>query len=128
MLRTATALGGAGVALVLAACADGGTTIMTNSDAPTSLSITVQGELETPASLALAIGDDVALSATAVNAIGLAVSGVTATWSSSASSVVQVDQSGSVQAVGPGSATVSASASGISAFLPVDVSDTTTRP
>lgn len=132
MFRRATALGGAVVAAaVLAACADSGTTITGVSDTAASLTITVEGQLGTPpggAPLALEVGDAATLAATAINALGLAVPGVAANWSSSAPTVVQVDPSGAVEALSAGSADVMASVSGAAATIRVVVSDTVTVP
>lgn len=129
MARTATALGGAVVAaLVLAACAESGTTVTGVADTAASLTITVAGQVGTPAGapLELDVGETAALAATATNALGLAVSGVAAAWSSSAPSVVQVDPSGGVLALAAGSADVIAAVPGAAAAIRVVVSDTTT--
>jgi len=98
-----------------------------------SLTITVDdhGVQTTPGSaapLALEIGDTLALSATATNALGLAVSGVSPIWSSSASSIVAVSGTGVAKALAVGSAEVQATVDEVTAFVSVVVSDTTTAP
>jgi hypothetical protein len=116
-----------------AACAESGTTITSISGAVASLTITVEsdGSGGVPAAadpLALDVGDSVELSATGTNTLGLAVSGVAVTWSSSAPSVVAVDASGVAEALSAGEANVHAAAEGVEATIQVVVSDATTVP
>jgi hypothetical protein len=117
-----------------AACAESWTTITFVSNAVGALTITAEGDgpsgMPAPtAPLAMEVGDSVALSATATNPLGLAVSGVAATWSSSAPSVVAVDASGVAEALAPGEATIDASLDGTAtATIRVVVTDATAVP
>ena len=129
---------GARVALVLivsimAACGASDTAITGVSDVVASLTITVETEGPAPVPagggpIAVEVGDSLALSATATNAIGLAVSGVAATWSSSAPAVVDVDATGTAAALAPGQADVFATVDGVTATVRVVVASTPTVP
>ena len=118
---------------VLAACGGSDTAITGVADAVASLTITVETEGPSPGPagggpIAMAVGDSLALSATATNALGLAVSGVAATWSSSAPEVVHVDATGTATALAPGQADVFAAVDGVTATLRVVVGSTPTVP
>jgi hypothetical protein len=117
-----------------AACAESWTTITVVSSAVAALTITAEGDgpsgMPAPtAPLAMEVGDNVALSATATNPLGLSVSSVAATWSSSAPSVVAVDASGVAEALAAGEATIDASLDGAAtATIQVVVTDTIPPP
>jgi alpha-tubulin suppressor-like RCC1 family protein len=67
----------------------------------------------TPASVTLTgVGSTTTLTAQAFDSVGTAISGVTFTWTSSATSVATVSSSGLVTAVGVGTATITATAPG----------------
>jgi hypothetical protein len=122
----------AGIAVFASAC-DSTTVVTTVSDAVASLTITADhgGVTGGPAGggpISMEVGDSVALSATATNALGLAVWGVAVTWSSSAPSVVQVGADGVADALSAGEADVYAATEGASASIHIVVSDTTTVP
>lgn len=140
MIAAPTALGGAVVGtartggpfalavLVAVVAACGSETAATGvTNAVASLTITVQdqgsGAPSPGTPLALAVGDSLALSATATNALGFAVSGVVAVWSSSAPSIVTVSGTGVAKALAAGSADVSASVDDVSATVRIGVSD-----
>jgi len=116
-----------------AACTESWTTITFVSNAVAALTISAEGDgpsgMPAPtAPLAMEVGDSVALSATATNPLGLAVSSVAATWSSSAPSVVAVDASGVAEALAAGEATIDASDGAVTATIQVVVTDTTAVP
>ena len=71
------------------------------------------------------VGTTLQLSAVAQDASGATISGRSFIWSSSASSVAKVDANGLVTAAGNGSATISASADGISGTATITVDDRT---
>lgn len=86
-----------------------------------------------PAQASVLQGARVALTATARNAAGGAISGKTFTWSSSNSAVATVSGSGEVTTLAPGTATITASVDGKSGSAAVEVVDpmnipTFTRP
>ena len=82
----------------------------------------VQQVIVTPAADTLAaLGESATLVATARTGQGDIVSGLTFTWASSNSSVASVTPGGVVTAVGNGSATITASASGVSGSAAVTV-------
>lgn len=117
--------------LLVTACGGSETAITGVSDAIASLTITVEHEGGVPAaeqSIAMNVGDSVELSATATNALGLAVSNVSATWSSSAPAVVQVGSDGVATALAPGAADVYATIDGVTATVRVVVNQTTPVP
>jgi hypothetical protein len=126
--RTALAL----LVALAAVCSESGTAITSVSGAVASLTITVESDgpsgMPGQGPIAMEVGDSVTLSATATNAIGMAVSGVSATWSSSAPTVVQVSSAGVADALTAGEADIYASAEGPTATIHVVVSDTTTVP
>jgi YVTN family beta-propeller protein len=75
-----------------------------------------------PPSVTMGPGMDVPLSAQVLDAVGAPMSGFTATFSSNNTSVATVSSAGVVHAVGPlGSATITASASGMTRPVPVTV-------
>jgi hypothetical protein len=80
-------------------------------DIATSLSIVVNGtdpDQGGDGPLLLEVGDTISLAAVATNPLGLVVSTGPVTWSSTNTSVVQVDASGLVSATGPGTADIRA--------------------
>ena len=94
-----------GLAFLVTACGDGGEpTGPTPSDAVASVAVT-------PISMTMTVGETQQLTATVKDGLGRAV-GVTVAWSSSAPTVATVTLSGLVAAVGPGTATITASAQG----------------
>ena len=118
---------------VLGAACGGDTAITGVGSTVASLTITADadGPGGTPAAsgpIALRVGESVSLSATGTNALGLAVSGVTATWSSSAPSVVQVGSDGVATALAAGSADVYAVVDGVSAAVQIVVTDDSVVP
>lgn len=84
---------------------------------PTPSTITV----ESPAGDLLDVTTTVQLEATALNGRGDPISGVSFTWSSSNPSAVRVSASGQVTAEGVGTSTVTASTSGRSGSLQLEV-------
>lgn len=110
------------------ACAESDSTIVSITGVATTLTISVSdlGSSQAAQPLALEMGDSVSLTATATNALGLAVAVEAVTWSSSDFSVADVAATGLVRAVGPGSADICAEVSGAAAVLPVLVNDTAT--
>jgi hypothetical protein len=96
--------------LALALCA--GTLFLACSSSPTEQA-DIASVIVTPSSAQLtALGATAQLGATARDAVGNAISGVTFSWGSSNTNAATVDQSGLVTAVGSGTATITASASG----------------
>lgn len=92
----------------------------------TELSITVTPDepgatATSPARLDLQVGQEVALAATALNALGQPVGDAPVTWGSTNSAIASVDGSGSVSAVAAGSAELFATSNDIFATLPVTV-------
>ncbi len=107
----------------LAAC-NTPTAMAVAQDVATSLSIVVNdGTPSESAGLVLEVGDTISLSAVATNPLGMAVPTGAVTWSSSDESVVQIDASGLVTAVGAGGAEVHATAGEASSTLGAVVSD-----
>jgi uncharacterized protein YjdB len=78
--------------------------------ATAALTVTVQVAklVVTPTPVALAVGETLTLAASALDAGGHPVSGVTVSWESSNTSVATVDASGVVTAVAPGQVTMTA--------------------
>jgi hypothetical protein len=98
-------------------------------DVATSLSIVVNASDPSQgngAPLVLEVGDTVSVAAVATNPLGLVVSAGAVAWSSTNTSVAQVDASGLVSATGPGTAEVRAAAGEAASSLPILVNDTTT--
>lgn len=102
---------GAGSATITASSGNvGGTAaIVVTPPAPVLSSITVS-----PATANLQTSDVRQLTAAAKDAAGNAMSGISFTWTSSATAVATVSSTGSVTAVGAGSATITASSAGVS--------------
>lgn len=103
------------------------------SDVPDALSITVDylapgRPLDSPEQLVLEVGDSASLSATALNALGLALGDLAISWSSSDVLVADVTADGLVTALAPGVADISASVDDVSATLQTVVSGTGTAP
>lgn len=98
------------LALTLTACGGGGSPVSSGGSggAPTVASITVS-----PASASIAVGATEQFTATAKDANGNALSGVTFTWASSSSSVATINSSGLATGVAAGNTNVTASASGV---------------
>jgi hypothetical protein len=84
--------------------------------APTVSSVSV-----TPSSATLAVGGSVQLSATAKDAGGATLSGIALTWTSSNPGVATVSSAGVVKGLAGGSATVTATAQGVSGRSAVSV-------
>jgi hypothetical protein len=78
--------------------------------------------------LSLAVGDSATLQATALNALGFALGGLSFTWSTQAAGVASVSGQGLVRGVSPGATFVSASADGVGSSVLVSVTDTTSLP
>jgi alpha-amylase len=118
------------LAALSTACSESASTIVGVNGIAADLTITVQDADMGAGSgaLALDVGESASLAAVATNALGLAVGGVVPTWSSSDYAVVEVSQAGVVTAVAAGSATVYASAGGVSAGLTVVVTQPETVP
>lgn len=77
----------------------------------------------------LFVGNEIRLVATARDADGKSIPGVTVTWSSSAPGIVSIDSSGSATAQAAGSATVTATAeNGVSGSMVVTVRDDNLKP
>ncbi len=112
--------------MVVAAC-ESSTAIGVAHDVATSLSITVNGAGPGQGAsdqLVLELGDTITVSALATNPLGLAVSPASVTWSSTNTSVAQINAAGQVSAVGVGTAEIRAAAGEAVSSLPTIVSDT----
>lgn len=109
----------------LVGCAASDSVVGVLDDEPADLTITmaVAEQVTTPANLELAVGETATLAATAMNALGQPVGSAQVVWGSTDESVATVGASGEVLAVGAGSAQVFATAGGISAALPVQVTE-----
>jgi uncharacterized protein YjdB len=94
-----------GLVVVLAACSGGTTT-------PPPPPATVASVVVAPGTLNLVVGQNGTLAATALSASGTAISGKTASWSSSTPAVATVSTEGVVTAVTAGSSTVTATIDG----------------
>lgn len=101
---------------LVTACKDGSKTI---TEPVTASSI----ELTSPLGALLDVGTTHQLAATAKDQAGQVVGGVTFTWTSSDPSVVQVDASGSIEALDVGTATIRAAGGGASGTLDLRVVD-----
>lgn len=111
--------------MFLAAC-DSTTATAVARDIATSLAITVQNgdpSQATPQLLVLELGDTLTLSAVATNPLGIVVPAGTVSWSTTDASVVQIDASGLLTAVGVGTADVRASAGEAVSSLATTVND-----
>jgi uncharacterized protein YjdB len=96
----------------------------TSSPTPgTIASITVS-----PASASMQPGGQLQLQATARDAAGTTLSGITYSWTTTNSGVATVNGSGLVSAVAAGSASIRATASGITGTSAITVESTTTTP
>lgn len=127
-IRRAGALAALPLALLVGGCGGSDTAIAGVSDAIASLTITVESESGVPAtgqSIVMDVGDSIELSATATNALGLAVSSASALWSSSAPTVVHVASDGVATALASGSADVQATIDELVATVRVVVNPTT---
>ena len=78
----------------------------------------------TPASVSLAIGQTSQAAAVAKDAQGNSISGTSFTWTTTAPAVATVSSSGVVSAVGAGTATIRAVASGVTGSMSVTVTST----
>jgi hypothetical protein len=131
MDRTRVGLGSGAVAaligsMLLVAC-ESSTAFSVPPDIATSLSITVNGTDPSQGAsqqLELELGDTITVSAVAMNPLGFAVSPGTVIWSSSNTSVAQINGAGLVSAVGVGSAEIRAAAGEAVSSLPAIVGDT----
>jgi hypothetical protein len=108
-------------------------TIVGVNDVAVDLTITVDEPGTNPMgaqvqALDLQVGQTVSLAAFATNALGLTVGAVAVTWSSSDNAVAGVNSTGVVTALGAGSASIYATAGGVSASLPVRVTATEAVP
>jgi RHS repeat-associated protein len=74
--------------------------------------------------LDLQVGETAALMANPVDSTGNTLQGITAEWTSSDPSVAQVSDSGEVEAIALGTATMTATVGGLSATMDVTVEDT----
>jgi hypothetical protein len=95
------------------------------------ISVTPSGAGQQPvgaSKLALVVGDSATLKATAVNALGFTVGGVSFIWSTQAPGVATVSGTGVVVGVAGGSTTVFATADGVTASVAVTVKDTAVVP
>lgn len=104
------------------ACGESDAMMVGVSDVPETLSITVDylapgRQLDSPEQLVLEVGDSVSVSATALNALGLAIGDAAVTWLSSDAGVVDVTAGGLVTAIAAGVAEISASVDGVSTSL-----------
>ena len=107
----------------MAAC-DSPTAMAVTQNIATSLSITVNGGSQAQESeLVLEVGDTISLSAVALNPLGLAVPSGAVTWSSTNTSVAEIDAAGLVSAVGVGTAEIRAASGEAVTALPTVVSD-----
>jgi uncharacterized protein YjdB len=117
------------LAAVVAGCGGGSGTTPTPPPPPpeTVASVTVS-----PANWSMVVGTSVSLSATALSATGAVITGKTPTWTSSNTAVATVATDGLVNAVGPGTSTVTATIDGksgsatVQVILPLAVSVTVT--
>jgi hypothetical protein len=100
--------------LFLAACGDWSTPV----DQPAPMAATVS---VSPSSSSIQAGGIVQLSATAKDAGGATMSGITVTWTSSNSGVATVNSAGVVKGLAGGSAMVTATAQGVSGEAAVSV-------
>ncbi len=78
--------------------------------------------------ISMEVGDSAVLSALASNQLGQPLGQITPTWQSSRTTVVTASSSGVLHAVGAGTATVTASYQGVTASLPVTVSEPGSPP
>ncbi len=92
-----------------------------NDADPTQPPATASVTVSSPIGSRIAANRSVQLSAVAEDASGNALSGRSWTWSSSAPSIAGVDDSGTLQALGAGFTTVSATADGVSGQLAMEV-------
>ncbi|MBA4155855.1 MAG: Ig-like domain-containing protein [Gemmatimonadetes bacterium] len=81
-----------------------------------------------PSTATLAVGDSVRLTATATDANGVVVEGVSFTWIASDSAVAAVSGGGVVRGVGVGAATITAAAGSVSATAAIQVVSGGTAP
>jgi uncharacterized protein YjdB len=112
-------LGALGVALPVLAVACGSTTTEVPAD-PQVASVVVS-----PVAATLESGDTVRLQAQPMDGAGAAVSGLSVSWSTSASGVATVSLTGLVTAASAGSATISAQVGGVTGNATVTVTDST---
>ncbi len=82
----------------------------------------------TPATASLGVGDTQQLTATVRDEAGNTLTGRTVTWSSSAAAIASVDAAGLATAVGPGTATITATAGGKSGSAEVTVAPVAFNP
>lgn len=78
----------------------------------------------TPSPASVRVGGTVQLTATPYDAVGAAIGGKTATWSSSNTAVATVNGSGLVTGVSPGTTTISATIDGYTGSAPLTVAPT----
>ena len=117
-----------GTGLVIA-LAPGSTTITGASEGKTATSVftVTQGAVAsvavTPSPVTMLAGQSTQLAASARDAAGAVIGGKTFVWSSSNTAVATVASDGTVKAVGAGSATITATADGVSGTSAVTVSN-----
>lgn len=120
-----TAVGGGSVTITATSGGKSGTSAIT-------VPVPVASVTVSPASATVAVGSTVQLTATPRDAGGNPLTGRTITWASSAVGVATVDANGLVTAVGPGSATITASSEGKSGTstitVPVPVASVAVSP
>jgi uncharacterized protein YjdB len=116
LARSSSALVGVTLAACLAAC--GGYDDVAGSHDPNRVVTTIRIE---PATASLEVYDQIDLIASASGRTGIAIGGVTVTWTSSASAIASVDRFGEVTARAPGIATIFDAASGISGEATITV-------
>lgn len=124
--RLATAAITGLVAVAAAACEED--VITTVISIPDTLSISVVsqsagGEITSATELTLAVGETATVRATVLNALGLAVGGLTINWTSTAPGVASVSGDGVVTALSPGDAVITATGGGTSSSLAVTVTE-----
>jgi hypothetical protein len=117
----AKAFAGLIVIALAVACGDASSVIFDVSGVPQSVSLTVDGSTVTVDTLYLNRGQTARLAATVLNAVGGTISGLAVSWTSANPAVATVDSTGLVSAVAAGRTTVSASAAGLVANMPVVV-------
>lgn len=108
-------LGVLALALILAGCGGGSSSGSgsTGSGSGSGSAATVASISISPTSASVSVGATEPFTATATDASGNAISGVTFTWSSSSTGVATINSSGVATAVAAGTTNITASASGI---------------
>ncbi len=125
---TAKGTGVALIAVTAMCCGNAGDSVVVQvNGSPDTLTIVVVDQSAIVVEdLSLQAGDSAWLDATAINALGLSLGEITATWSSSDPAVASVSSAGVVHAVAPGSTNIVASYDGATATVPTIVTDSVT--